>query len=98
TELYPLSLHDALPIYEEKTRFLHMAAHELRTPITVVIGYLSMLSDGTFGAVPDAWRRPFETLMGKTRELNSIVTDLLEASRIEADRKSTRLNSSHVAI
>jgi signal transduction histidine kinase len=69
---------------QEKTRFLHMAAHELRTPITVVIGYLSMLSDGTFGAVPDAWRKPFETLMGKTRELNSIVTDLLEASRIEA--------------
>jgi len=70
---------------EEKTRFLHMAAHELRTPITVVMGYLSMLSDGTFGAVPDAWRKPFETLMGKTRELNSIVADLLEASRIEAN-------------
>ena len=69
---------------EQKTRFLHMAAHELRTPITVVIGYLSMLSDGTFGAVPDAWRTPFATLMGKTRELNSIVADLLEASRIEA--------------
>jgi signal transduction histidine kinase len=69
---------------EQKTRFLHMAAHELRTPITVVIGYLSMLSDGTFGAVPDAWRKPFETLMGKARELNSIVADLLEASRIEA--------------
>jgi len=70
---------------EEKTRFLHMAAHELRTPITVVMGYLSMLSDGTFGAVPDAWRKPFETLIGKTRELNSIVADLLEASRIEAN-------------
>ena len=69
---------------EQKTRFLHMAAHELRTPITVVIGYLSMLSDGTFGAVPDTWRKPFETLMGKARELNSIVADLLEASRIEA--------------
>jgi signal transduction histidine kinase len=69
---------------EEKTHFLHMAAHELRTPITVVMGYLSMLSDGTFGAVPEMWRKPFETLMGKTRELNSIVTDLLEASRIEA--------------
>jgi signal transduction histidine kinase len=68
----------------EKTRFLHMAAHELRTPITVVMGYLSMLSDGTLGAVPDAWRKPFDTLMGKTRELNSIVADLLEASRIEA--------------
>jgi signal transduction histidine kinase len=70
---------------EEKTHFLHMAAHELRTPITVIMGYLSLLSDGTLGAVPDVWRKPFETLMGKTRELNSIVTDLLEASRIEAN-------------
>ena len=70
---------------EAKTRFLHMAAHELRTPITVVTGYLSMLSDGTLGAVPDAWRKSLEMLMAKTRELNSIVADLLEASRIEAN-------------
>ena len=69
---------------EAKTRFLHMAAHELRTPITVVTGYLSMLSDGTLGNVPDGWRNPLEMLMGKARELNTIVADLLEASRIEA--------------
>jgi two-component system sensor histidine kinase KdpD len=31
------------------------------------------------------WRKPFETLMGKTRELNRIVTDLLEASTMEAN-------------
>ena len=70
---------------EAKTRFLHMAAHELRTPITVVTGYLSMLSDGTLGNVPEGWRNPLEMLMGKARELNGIVADLLEASRIEAN-------------
>ena len=70
---------------ETKTRFLHMAAHELRTPITVVTGYLSMLSDGTLGNVPEGWRNPLEMLLGKARELNSIVADLLEASRIEAN-------------
>jgi signal transduction histidine kinase len=70
---------------ETKTRFLHMAAHELRTPITVVTGYLSMLSDGTLGNVPEGWRNPLEMLTGKARELNRIVADLLEASRIEAD-------------
>src|SRR5437660_8744508 len=43
-----------------------------------------MLSDGTFGAVPDAWRKPFETLMGKARELNSILAVLLDAARIES--------------
>jgi signal transduction histidine kinase len=73
---------------EAKTRFLHMAAHELRTPITVVTGYLSMLADGTLGNVPEGWRNPLEMLMGKARELNSIVADLLEASRIEANAVS----------
>ncbi|HEX9096773.1 MAG TPA: HAMP domain-containing sensor histidine kinase, partial [Candidatus Dormibacteraeota bacterium] len=70
---------------EAKTRFLHMAAHELRTPITVVMGYLTMVADGSLGSVPVAWRRPLEILMGKAGELNSIVADLLEASSIEAN-------------
>jgi signal transduction histidine kinase len=70
---------------ETKTHFLHMAAHELRTPITVLTGYLSLLSDGTLGAVPDGWKKPLEILTGKTRELNRIVADLLEASRLEAN-------------
>jgi signal transduction histidine kinase len=77
---------------EAKTRFLHMAAHELRTPITVLSGYLSLLSDGTLGAVPDGWKKPLEILTGKTRELNRIVSDLLEASRIEAKVLSRNLS------
>jgi signal transduction histidine kinase len=80
---------------EAKTRFLHMAAHELRTPITVLTGYLTMLSDGTLGAVPDAWRKSLGILVGKTQELNRIVADLLEASRIEANavpRNLTRID------
>jgi signal transduction histidine kinase len=75
---------------EAKTRFLHMAAHELRTPITVVMGYLTMVADGTLGSVPAAWRNPLEILMSKARELNSIVADLLEASRIEANAAPRR--------
>ena len=70
---------------EAKTRFLHMAAHELRTPITVLTGYLSMLTDGTLGAVPNGWKMSLDILTAKARELNSIVADLLEASRIEAN-------------
>jgi len=70
---------------EAKTRFLHLAAHELRTPITVLTGYLSMLSDGTLGAAPQGWQKSLEILTGKAAELNRIVTDLLQASRIEAN-------------
>ena len=66
---------------KSKSAFLSMAAHELRTPLSVIIGYLSMLQDGTL--TPDRWERPLQVLMGKATELNRIVDDLLTAARIE---------------
>jgi signal transduction histidine kinase len=65
-----------------KSEFLNMAAHELRTPLSVVIGYLSMLIDGTLGEPPAKWRRALEMLNLKTAELNKIVEDLLAAARL----------------
>ena len=69
---------------DAKSSFLNMVAHELRTPLSVLGGYLSMLSDGSLGAVPRGWESPLRILMAKTRELNGLVDDLLEASRIES--------------
>ena len=69
---------------EAKSAFLNLAAHELRTPITVLSGYLSLLADGSLGPAPDSWARPIDILMAKTGELDKIVEDLLQASRIEA--------------
>jgi signal transduction histidine kinase/HAMP domain-containing protein len=66
---------------KSKSAFLSMAAHELRTPLSVIVGYLSMLEDGTIG--PQDWKRPLQVLIGKATELNHIVNDLLTAARIE---------------
>jgi signal transduction histidine kinase len=66
-----------------KSEFLNMAAHELRTPITVLSGYLSMLGEGALGPPPPAWETPISVLNTKTMELDKIVSDLLEASRLE---------------
>jgi len=65
-----------------KSEFLNMAAHELRTPLSVIIGYLSMLSDGTLGEHPPRWGRALEMLNTKAAELNKIVEDLLAAARL----------------
>src|SRR5215475_3492630 len=67
-----------------KSEFLNMAAHELRTPLAVIVGYLSMLSDGTFGEVTEDWSRVLQILIQKGEELNHIVDGLLTAARIEA--------------
>src|SRR5467141_1278207 len=66
---------------KSKSAFLSMAAHELRTPLSVITGYLSMLQDGSIP--PHKAEQPLRVLMGKATELNSIVDDLLTSARIE---------------
>lgn len=75
--------HEAEAASRSKGEFLNLAAHELRTPLSVVTGYLSMLTDGTFGAVPERFGRPLEILNSKASELNKLVDDLLLAARME---------------
>ena len=74
-----------------KSEFLNLAAHELRTPLAVIVGYLSMLADGTFGEVSAELRQAFEILTEKSEELNRIVDDLLTASRLESGVLPRRL-------
>jgi signal transduction histidine kinase len=74
-----------------KSEFLNLAAHELRTPLAVIVGYLSMLADGTFGEVSAELRQAFEILNEKGEELNRIVDDLLTASRLESGVLPRRL-------
>jgi signal transduction histidine kinase len=68
---------------QTKSAFLNMAAHELLTPLTVLEGYLSLLSGGTVGSAPESWTAPLGILMAKTRELERIVDDVLTASSFE---------------
>jgi signal transduction histidine kinase len=70
---------------EAKSAFLNMAAHELRTPITVLAGYLSMMDDGSLGRAPDSWAVPLQILKTKTGELNRIMETLVKASQIDAN-------------
>jgi two-component system, sensor histidine kinase len=74
-----------------KSEFLNMAAHELRTPLAVIVGYLSMLHDGTFGDVHDDWSRVLQILSQKGDELNTIIDGLLTAARIEAGTVTGRV-------
>ncbi len=79
-----LRLYDSARLASEaKTSFLNMAAHELRTPLGVLSGYMSLIEDGALGEIPPSWTGPIAVLLAKTRELNQIVDDLLQAARLE---------------
>jgi signal transduction histidine kinase len=63
-----------------------MATHELRAPLTMLGGYLSMLREEAFGPAPPSWSAPLEALELKVAELTRLVDDLLMAARLETGR------------
>src|SRR5713226_2065699 len=68
---------------ETKSAFLNSAAHEMLSPVTVLAGYLALLSGGPVGSTPKAWEAPLGILVAKTRDLERIIEDLLTASRMD---------------
>lgn len=68
---------------EQRSRFMNLAAHELRTPLSVIKGYISLMRDGTL-PVADGTAGAVEILDQKTRELSALVESLLHAARLEA--------------
>jgi two-component system phosphate regulon sensor histidine kinase PhoR len=75
----------------ERTRrdFVANASHELRSPLTVISGYLEALGEG--GDVPEAWRTPVAEMRRQAERMTRILRDLIELTRLEsADASADR--------
>ena len=90
-------LQEAQEASRAKSDFLNLAAHELRTPLSVVNGYLSMLEDGTFGEAPPDWTRPIRIISSKVNELAGLVDNLLTAARLQGGSIPTRAHTTDLA-
>jgi two-component system phosphate regulon sensor histidine kinase PhoR len=62
--------------------FVANASHELRSPLTVISGYLDSLTDDP--SLDPAWRDPVAEMRRQSERMRSILQDLLELSRMEA--------------
>jgi len=79
-----------------KTDFLNVASHELRGPMTVIKGYLTMLEAGALGDLSPKARSVLPLLISKSDEVNWMVEQMIEASRLEEGRLA--LKRQHVDI
>ncbi len=75
-----------------KDEFVFIAAHELRTPVTAIKGYLSMILDNGFGSVPEKIREPLKITDAANQRLVQLVQDLLEVARSDAGRMQIKLS------
>lgn len=66
-----------------KAQFMDAAAHGLRTPLTVISGYVSMMQDETFGRLPDRLRDPIAAVQRKAREINALIDEMLLSARVQ---------------
>jgi PAS domain S-box-containing protein len=69
-----------------KDEFISIASHELRTPMTAIKGYLSMIIEGDFGEISSQIKELLEEAYKGNERLIKLVEDILDVSRIEQGR------------
>jgi two-component system sensor histidine kinase MtrB len=74
----------------QNRRFVADVSHELRTPLTALVAEASLIETGTDGMTPDA-RRAAELLVADVRRLRTLVDELMEISRFDADAERPAL-------
>jgi len=71
---------------EAKSEFVSIASHQLRTPLTAIKGYISMILEGTYGKLSVKQQKPVLYIYESNERLITLVNDLLNISRIESGR------------
>lgn len=67
----------------QKTEFVSMASHQLRSPLTAIKGYSSMLLEGSFGELGEKVNDAVHVIYQSSQKLVMVIEDFLNVSRIE---------------
>ena len=62
--------------------FVANASHELRSPLTVISGYLDALAEDE--DMPSSWAKPVTQMRSQAQRMKQILAELLELSRLES--------------
>ncbi|MCT7957434.1 ATP-binding protein [Laspinema palackyanum] len=69
-----------------KEEFIATTSHELRTPLTAILGFSSVLLEESFGSLNGKQKIYLDRIHTSGQHLLSLINDILDLSRIEADR------------
>lgn len=73
---------ERLMLSKMRRDFVANASHELRSPLTVITGYLDALADDA--QMPEDWSRPVGQMRSQADRMNLILGEMLELSRLES--------------
>lgn len=81
---------------KHKSQFLANVNHELRTPLSAIIGYARLLRRETKGQISELQRENLEDLITNAEQLLGMIDTLLDLSRIEVGRMEVRKETVHI--
>ena len=79
-----------------KSEFISIASHQLRTPLTAIKGYISMILEGAYGSIVEKAKKPMESVYKSNERLIKLINDLLSVSRIESGKIELELQKSSI--
>jgi signal transduction histidine kinase/DNA-binding response OmpR family regulator len=80
-----------------KDQFLSTMSHELRTPLNAVLGFSDLLADERYGPLNERQQRYVSHIHTGGKHLLSLISDILDLSKIEAGRMELAIESLRVA-
>lgn len=79
-----------------KDQFLSTMSHELRTPLNAVLGFSDLLADERYGPLNERQQRYVSHIHTGGKHLLSLISDILDLSKIEAGRMELAIESLRV--
>ncbi|MFH1789689.1 MAG: ATP-binding protein [bacterium] len=70
----------------QKTEFLSIASHQLRTPLSIIKGYIELIQDGVYGKISKSLKQILVNMDVSNEHLAQLVDNFLDISRIEQRR------------
>ena len=67
-----------------KSNFLSVTSHELRTPMSVIKGYIQMMLKGNLGTISNEQKKALDIVLRNSNRLDALIQDILDISRLES--------------
>jgi signal transduction histidine kinase len=71
---------------EAKDEFVSMASHQLRTPLTSIKGYISMVLEGDAGEINETQKQMLGQAFFSSQRMVYLISDLLNVSRLKTGK------------
>lgn len=80
----------------EIQRFYHTVSHEVKTPLTAIQEFVSIVHDGLAGEVQEEQRTILNYALQSCAQISSHFNDLLELSRFETGKMTVEMSSNNI--